>query len=254
MSASGMVQDKVAIITGAASGIGLATATLFAREGAKLVVADINEAGAIAAARELGDGAVGVGVDVSKAAEVQAMVATAIAAFGRIDVLVNNAGFGFRGTVETIEEVDWDRLISVNLKGIFLCAKYVIPVMARQGGGSIVNTGSYTATSAIADRAAYVASKGGIGALTRAMAIDHAKQNIRVNCVAPGTISSPYFDKMFAQAADPEALRAELDGRALMGRMGKPDEVAEAILWLASTRSGFATGSTLTIDGGTSIW
>jgi meso-butanediol dehydrogenase/(S,S)-butanediol dehydrogenase/diacetyl reductase len=244
----------VAIVTGSASGIGLATAKLFHREGAKIVIADVNGAGATTAAAAMGRDAIGVPVDVSRAAEVQAMVAAAVDAFGRIDILVNNAGFGITGNVETIAEEDWDRLISVNLKGVFLCSKYVIPVMAKQGGGSIVNTGSYTATAAIANRAAYVASKGGIGALTRAMALDHVGQRIRVNCVAPGTVSSPYFDRMFAQAADPEAMRRELDARAPMGRMGRPEEVAEAILWLASPRSGFATGSTVTIDGGSSIW
>lgn len=246
------LQDKVAIITGAASGIGFATAALFVKEGARVVIADVN--GAEAAAGRLGNSALGNATDVSRAAEVQAMVEKTQKRFGRIDVLVNNAGFGFTGTVESIEEQDWDRLMAVNLKGVFLCSKYVIPVMAAQGGGTIVNTGSYTATSAIANRAAYVASKGGIAALTRAMALDHVGQKIRVNCVAPGTVSSPYFDRMLAQAADPEQMRHTLDQRAPMDRMGKPEEIAEAILWLASSRSGFATGSTMTIDGGSSIW
>jgi meso-butanediol dehydrogenase / (S,S)-butanediol dehydrogenase / diacetyl reductase len=248
------LKDKVAIVTGGASGIGFATAELFAKEGATVVIADVDADKATQAAGRLGPQVLAVRVDVSNSSEVRVMVETVVGKYGRIDVLVNNAGYGFRGTVETIDEEDWDRLIAVNLKGVFLCSKYAISVMAQRGGGAIVNITSYTATAAIVDRAAYIASKGGISALTRAMAVDHVHQGIRVNAVAPGTVSSPYFDKMFAQSADPGALRKLLDGRAAMERMGKPEEVAEAVLWLASPRSAFATGSVLTIDGGTSIW
>lgn len=248
------IKDKIAIVTGGASGIGLATAELFARESATVVIADVDVDRAQQAADRLGTQAMAVRVDVSSSFDVRAMVETVVGTYDRVDILVNNAGYGFRGTVETIAEADWDRLISVNLKGVFLCSKYVIPVMVRQGGGAIVNITSYTATAAIVDRAAYIASKGGISALTRAMAVDHVHQGIRVNAVAPGTVSSPYFDKMFAQSADPDALRTSLDGRAAMERMGKPEEIAEAVLWLASSRSAFATGSVLTVDGGTSIW
>ncbi|WP_454918860.1 SDR family oxidoreductase [Xanthobacter sediminis] len=248
------MEGKVVVITGAASGIGRAAAGLFVKDGAKVVIADTNTAEAKAAEAALGPSAAAIATDVSKAEDVKAMVAFALARFGRIDVLVNNAGFGFTGTVVSIAEEDWDRLMAVNLKGMFLCAKHVIPVMAAEGGGAIVNTGSYTALVGIADRAAYVASKGGVVALTRAMALDHVKDNIRVNCVAPGTVHSPYFDRMFAAAADPAAMKAALDARAPMGRMGKPEEIAEAIVWLASDKSRFATGSVLTIDGGSSAW
>lgn len=247
------LKDKVCIVTGGASGIGLATVKLFVRHGARVAIADVDGVKAGEAARALGDAALGIGCDVSRASEVLVMVETVISAFGRIDVLVNNAGFGITGTVETIAEEDWDRLMRVNLKGMFLCSKYVIPVMRGQSGGSIVNTTSYTAVSAIADRAAYVASKGGVSALTRAMALDHAGDGIRVNAVAPGTIDSPYFTGLFAASPDPDGLRRAFNARAVMNRMGHSDEVAEAMLFLASDRSRFATGSILTVDGGSSI-
>jgi NAD(P)-dependent dehydrogenase (short-subunit alcohol dehydrogenase family) len=249
-----LVENKTVVLTGGASGIGKATATLLVREGARVLIADQNGEGAAAVASELGPAAAAIAVDVSRAADVQAMVERAVSVFGRIDALINNAGFGFTGTVETIAEDDWNRLISVNLGGVFLCSKYTVPVMARQGRGTIVNTGSYTAFIGIKQRAAYVASKGAVVALTRAMALDHIEQNIRVNCVAPGTVASPYFNRMFEQAPDPAAMRRELDARSPMGRMGRPEEIAEAIVWLVSDRSSFATGSVLTVDGGTSIW
>lgn len=248
------VQGKVVIVTGGGSGIGRAASRLLVQEGARVLIVDQHGDRATEAAAECGPNAHGMQVDVSRDADVRAMVKEALERFGRIDVLVNNAGYGFIGTVETIPEEEWNRLISVNLGGVFLCSKHVIPVMARQGGGAIVNTGSYTAFVGIRQRAAYVASKGAIVSLTRAMALDHVGQNIRVNCVAPGTIASPYFDRMLAEAADPQAMRRELDGRAPMGRMGRPEEIAEAILWLASDRSSFATGSILTADGGTTAW
>jgi len=247
------LEHKVCIVTGAGSGIGRATARLFASHGARVVVADVNEDAAMAVAEEIGRGAIGVRVDVSSASEVESMVSAVVERCGRIDVLVNNAGFGMTGNVVTIQEADWDRIMAVNVKGIFLCSKYVIPVMARQGGGSIVNTTSYTAVSAIADRTAYVASKGAISSLTRAMALDHAKDGIRVNAVAPGTIDSPYFSKIFEQSENPQKLRDDFNARAAMNRMGLPEEIAEAMLFLASDRSRFATGSILTVDGGSSI-
>lgn len=246
--------NKVALITGGASGIGRATASLFAAEGADVVIADRDGAAVESVAREIGDRATAAVMDVSRAAEVTAGVAAAAARHGRIDILVNNAGYGARGSVVEIEEDAWDALMATNLKGVYLCAKAVIPLMVDQGGGVIVNTGSYTASAAIRDRAAYVASKGGVVALSRAMALDHIDQNIRVNCIAPGTIFSPYFDRMLASAPDPEAMRRELDGRAPIGRMGRPDEIARAILFLASDDSAFVVGSVLTADGGTTAW
>ena len=245
--------NKTCIVTGGASGIGLATVELFVRHGANVVIADFNFDKAAAEAERLGPKTLAAACDVSQSTQVAQMVESTLGKWGRVDVLINNAGFGFTGNVVTIEEEDWDRLMSVNLKGVYLCCKYVVPVMQRQGGGTIVNTSSYTATSAIANRTAYVASKGGISALTRAMALDHAKDNIRINAVAPGTIDSPYFSKIFQEAADPPALRQQFNARAAMDRMGEAAEIAEAILFLASSRSSFATGSVLTVDGGSSV-
>lgn len=246
--------DQTVIVTGAGSGIGRAAALRFAELGAHLAVVDRNTAAAEEVAAQAGNGALAVCADVSSSDDVQAMVASVIDAFGRIDVLCNNAGYGFPGSVTEIGEEDWDSLMAVNVKGVFLCSKHCIPHLAETGDGRIVNTSSYTAAVGIANRAAYVASKGAVSALTRAMALDHVDQGIRVNAVAPGTINSPYFDKMISEAPDPQALLDELNGRAPMHRMGRPEEIAEAIVWLAARESSFTTGSVLTIDGGTSAW
>ncbi|WP_426007221.1 SDR family oxidoreductase [Paenarthrobacter sp. NyZ202] len=246
--------DQTVIVTGAGSGIGRAAALRFADLGANVAIADKNEAAAREVADEAGAKALAVTVDVSDSASVRSMIKTVVDNFGGLDVLCNNAGFGFPGNVLEIDEDNWDRLMSVNLKGVYLCSKYAIPELAKTGDGRIVNTSSYTANVGIRDRAAYVASKGGVSALTRAMALDHVDQGIRVNAVAPGTINSPYFDKMIAESAEPQKLVDSLNGRSPMHRMGRPEEVAEAIVWLAAKESSFATGSVLTIDGGTSTW
>ncbi|BCW40317.1 short-chain dehydrogenase [Arthrobacter sp. StoSoilB3] len=246
--------DQTVIVTGAGSGIGRAAALRFAELGANIVIADKNEAAAREVADEAGAKALAVTVDVSDSASVRSMIKTVVDNFGGIDVLCNNAGFGFPGNVLDIDEDNWDRLMSVNLKGVYLCSKYAIPELAKTGDGRIVNTSSYTANVGIRDRAAYVASKGGVSALTRAMALDHVDQGIRVNAVAPGTINSPYFDKMIAESPEPQELVDSLNGRSPMHRMGRPEEVAEAIVWLAAKESSFATGSVLTVDGGTSTW
>ncbi|MGO4147586.1 SDR family oxidoreductase [Paenarthrobacter sp. YAF11_1] len=242
------------IVTGAGSGIGKATALKFAQLGALVAIADVNGDAAKEVAELAGSNAFAVVVDVSNSADVQAMAAAVVQRLGGIDVLCNNAGFGSLGTVADIEESDWDRLMSVNLKGVFLCSKYCLPELIKSGDGRIVNTSSYTAAVGIQNRAAYVASKGGVSALTRAMALDHIDEGVRVNAVAPGTINSPYFDKIVNQSTNSQAVLDELNGRAPMHRMGRPEEIAEAILWLASKESSFATGSVLTVDGGTSTW
>jgi len=246
--------DDVAVITGAGSGIGRATAGLLHSRGARVVVADIDGKSAREVAAELGGDSLAVEVDVADGRSVKAMIDSAVEAFGHIDILCNNAGFGMRGTVVTLQEAEWDRLMAVNVKGVFLCSKYAMPHLISSGRGRIVNTSSYTSSVGIADRAAYVASKGAISALTRAMALDHVADGVRVNAVAPGTVDSPYFAAMIAGADDPSALRDELDSRSPMHRMGEPSEIAEAIAWLASARSSFATGSLLVVDGGTSAW
>ena len=245
--------NKVAIITGAAAGIGRATAEAFVREGARVVVADRDGDAASTLAAALGPAAIASATDVSRADHAKAMVERCLQAFGQLDILVNNAGFGLQGTVETTTEAEWDALIAVNLKGVYLCSRFAIPHL-RGRGGAIVNTASNVASVGIKDRAAYVASKGGVAALTRAMALDHAADGIRVNCVAPGVIASSYFDAMLQAAPDPASFKRALEARAPMDRMGQPAEIANCILWLASDEASFATGAMFTVDGGMSAW
>lgn len=244
------LEDKVCIVTGGASGIGRATCLLFAREGAVVVVADKSLAGAEAVAAEAGPHALAMETDVADSRSVRALIARTVERFGRLDVLVNNAGYGVTGSVVETDEAAWDRLLAVNLTGVFYGCKYAIPVMQRQGSGVIVNTASTTAIVGIRERAAYCASKGGVAALTKAMALDHAADGIRVNCIAPGTVDSPYYQAMLAKSDDPEGLRRSLAERQAMGRCGAPEEIATGMLFLACDDSSFATGSMLTVDGG----
>ena len=178
------------------------------------------------------------------------MIEAAIDRFGRLDVLVNNAGYGIPGTVVETEEDDWNALMAVNVTGVFLACKHAIPVMAGQGGGVIVNVASVVASVGITNRAAYCASKGAVAALTRAMAIDHVGDKIRVNAIAPGTIRSPYFDEILAKSPNPSEVLAGLENRQAMKRLGEPNEIASGILYLASDDSSFCTGTILTVDGG----
>lgn len=247
------LEDKVCVITGGGSGIGRATAHLFAREGAKVVVADIDLRAAEQVAEEVcarGQEATPHKVDVAESTEVARMVEHVVETYGRLDVLVNNAGYGLAGTVLETDEAAWDRLMAVNAKGVFLGCKHAIPVMQRQGGGVIVNTASTTAIAGLHRRAAYSASKGAVAALTRALALDHVGDGIRVNCIGPGTTDSPYFDPIYRQSTDPAMLRQEMAARQPMNRMGEPEEVAHAILFLACDESSFVTGTMLMVDGG----
>lgn len=177
------------------------------------------------------------------------MIAKAVADHGRLDILVNNAGYGIAGTVVSTAEADWNALMAVNVNGVFLGCKHAIPVMAAQGGGAIVNTASAVANVGIHDRAAYVASKGAVAALTRAMAVDHVDQKIRINAVAPGTIESPYFTRILS-GPDGAELRRGLEERQAMERLGQPVEIAQAMLWLASDDASFCTGTVMVVDGG----
>ena len=242
--------DKVCIVTGGGSGIGAATCLLFAQEGAKVVVADISRGPAETVAGEAGEAAIAIQADVSDSDSVRAMLSQTVDHFGRLDVLINNAGFGIPGTVVETDEADWDRLMAVNLNGVFYGCKYAIPIMEQQGGGVIVNTASIVATVGIRNRAAYCASKGAVAALTKAMALDHVAAGIRINCIAPGTIDSPYFKEMLARSDRPDALLRELEQRQAMNRLGTPEEIACGMLYLACDDSSFATGSMLTVDGG----
>jgi meso-butanediol dehydrogenase / (S,S)-butanediol dehydrogenase / diacetyl reductase len=200
--------------------------------------------------RQQGWPAKAIAVDVSKSEQVKAMIDATLAEFGRLDVLVNNAGYGTFGTVVDTDEQEWDHLMATNVRGVFLCCKYAIPAMRANGGGVIVNVASVVAAVGIRSRAPYVASKGAVAALTRAIALDHMAEGIRCNAVAPGTIDTPYYDEVVKRAPDAAAFRNGLEARQPLGRLGTPEEIADGILFLACDESRFATGSILTIDGG----
>lgn len=249
----GRLSGRIAVVTGAGSGIGERIAHTFAREGAYVVAADKNTAAvtAVVSAIETNGGRAEVAaVDVANAEASRAMIDGTVTRHGQIDILVNNAGYGIKGTVLETSEDDWDAIMAVNVKGVFLASKFAIPHMEKAGGGSIINTASTTSKVGIRDRAAYVTTKGAVAALTRAMALDHVDAGIRVNCVAPGTIESPFFDDMFARSDDPAGMRRGLEARQAMNRLGTPQEVANAILFLASDEASFCTGSMLVVDGG----
>jgi meso-butanediol dehydrogenase / (S,S)-butanediol dehydrogenase / diacetyl reductase len=246
------LKDRVAMITGAASGIGRATAALFAAEGASLVLTDIDGEKLTRETATL-DGEVWLrAADVGRTADVNALAAAALERFGRIDILCNIAGRGSFGDVLTTTEDDWDDVLATNLKSVFLCSRAVLPGMIAQGRGVIVNTGSVWALAAGGSAAAYCASKGAILALTRSMALDFARHGIRVNALCPGGVETPLIDR-YAKAVpslSPVAARNILKSAHPLGRLAEPIEIARAALFLASDDSSFMTGSSLVIDGG----
>jgi 2-keto-3-deoxy-L-fuconate dehydrogenase len=247
-NSGGKLSGRVALITGAGSGIGEATALLFAREGAEICAVDVNESGATATARAIGD-ALAVTANVSSSDEVQAAVSRCLDRFGRIDVLVNCAGVGSTQTLADTPEEVWDRVFAVNTRGTFLTCKYVLPHMLSSGG-CIVNIASVAGMVGIRNRAAYCASKGAVISLTQSIAVDYVGQGIRCNCICPGTVDSPWVGRLLDAAEDPVAERAALIARQPMGRLGLPEEIAAAALYLASDDAAFMTGSQLVIDGG----
>jgi NAD(P)-dependent dehydrogenase (short-subunit alcohol dehydrogenase family) len=244
---------KAAVITGAGSGIGEAMARLFAAEGARVVVADYDPAGGERVAREIaaqGGEAFFVQVDVSNARQVEQLIERAVERLGRLDVLCNNAGIGVAAVCHETSEADWDHTMAIDLKGVFLGCKYGIPHMLRQGGGVICNTSSVAGQVGVLNRAAYCAAKAGVLGLTKSIAIDYAERGIRCNALLPGTVNSPWIGKIIAQQSDPEAQRQVMAARQPIGRMGEPDEIARAALYLCSDDSAFVTGTGLVIDGG----
>ena len=248
---TGRLENKVGLVTGAGSGIGRASALAFAREGAKVVVVDtISESGeeTVTMIRKAGGEASFVRTDVSKANEVQAMVNRAVEIYGRLDSAYNNAGVVVppRLTPDTREE-DWDHVISVNLKGVWLCMKYEIPQMLKQGRGVIVNASSMVGLIGLAKRSAYAASKHGVVGLTKVAALEYANAGIRVNAVCPAVVSTPLVESIIS--TDPEA-EEQLMSMIPMGRLGTLEEIAGVVVWLCSEESSFVTGHAMLVDGG----
>lgn len=246
----GKLENRITAITGAASGIGAATARLFAAEGARVIVADIDEARGHQVAREIGPAAAFVKTDVRDPRQVEAMVKAAVERFGRLDVLHNNAFYSTFGPVAEITTDGWLKTIAVTLSGVFYGMRFALSQMVAQGAGVIVNTASISGLFGDYRLGAYNAAKAGVINLTRTAAIEYARKNIRVNAVCPGGVMTPPVMTALAAAPDPEAARRAAANCHPMGRLGKPEEIAKVVLFLASDDSSFMTGSIVVADGG----
>jgi NAD(P)-dependent dehydrogenase (short-subunit alcohol dehydrogenase family) len=243
------LKNKVALITGGGSGIGRATCLLFAREGAKVVVADYVAEGGRETVQQItaaGGEATFVQADVSQSADVQRMIATTVHTYGRVDILFNNAGIeGASAKIANYDENEWQRVLAIDLTAVFLGMKYVIPEMIKQGGGVILSTASVAGLVGFPGGAAYCAAKAGVIQLTRTVALEYANKNIRVNCICPGVIRTPMAQRVMGERPEENAIRMEP-----IGRLGTPEDIANAALFLASDDSSFATGAPFIIDGG----
>jgi 2-keto-3-deoxy-L-fuconate dehydrogenase len=240
----GDFEGLVAVVTGGASGIGAAVVhELGVARGARVAVLDLNPGAA-------GNADLAIGTDVSDDASVRAAIEQVVSELGRLDVLVNNAGIGAQGTVEDNDDAEWMRVLDINLLGMVRTTRAALPALRRSPAAAIVNIGSIAATAGLPQRALYSASKGAVLALTRAMAADYLADGIRVNCVNPGTADTPWVDRLLAHADDPQAERAALKARQPHGRLVSAEEVAGAVAYLASPRSGSTTGTSLAVDGG----
>lgn len=247
------LEDKVAIVTGGSNGIGRGIAKLFSKEGAKVVVADVDSEAGKQTVKDLENEGTKVyfhQTDISKEEDVKSLINFVRKEFGRLDVLVNNAGINFRKPVHETSLEEWNKLMSINLTGAFLCSKYAIPEMQKQDNASIINMASWHAETTITRLAAYASAKGGLTALTRQMALDYGKDQIRVNAVGPGTVQTPLLEKTFESLENPdEAFKESLEFNP-MGRFGTVEDIAKTCLFLASDDSQFVSGQTIYVDGG----
>lgn len=247
------LEGKVVIITGAGRGIGRTAAVLFAEQGARLVLVDINEESGASAAEEVRSGgweAIFVKTDLTDAAQVKHMVDIAIQTYGRIDVLYNNAGINHFGKLTVVDEATWDKVMAVNVKSVFLTCKYVLPIMVEQKKGTIINTGSAASLVGLANLPAYTASKGAVLQLTRTIALDYAKDGVRANALCPGVTATEMTEQVIYDDPDPQAARARFDRVIPRGSIADPIEIANAALFLASDESSYITGAALPVDGG----
>ena len=246
------LHNKVAIVTGGQRGIGFAIAQRFVREGAHVVIADIVDATeqVSAPSAERHSPMHFVKTDVGCESEVKKLAQKVLRLYGRIDILINNAGVEFAKPITTTSEEEWDWLMRVNLKGVFLCSKAVIPIMRSGGGGVIVNIASELGLVGEAGVAAYCASKGGVVMLSKAMAIDHGPEKIRINCLCPGPTTTQLLEDVFASNPNPAAMRRTFEEATVLKRLGTPEEIAAAAVFLASDESSFMAGANLVVDGG----
>ena len=249
----GRLTGKVALITGGASGIGRATAMLFAREGATVVIADVNKAAGNETTRQIlnaGGRAIFELTDVTKNVDCERIVQRAVREFGEINILFNNAGIIRRASVVELSEEDWDRVMAVNLKAIFLLSRLVIPIMIKARGGSIINTASGWGMAGGPRAAAYCASKGAVVLMTKALAVDHGAAKVRVNCICPGDTDTAMLRSEAQQLGENESRFLAESARRPLGRIGSPEEIAMAVLYLASDAASFVTGTAMVVDGG----
>jgi NAD(P)-dependent dehydrogenase (short-subunit alcohol dehydrogenase family) len=244
------LSEKRAIVTGAGSGIGRAIALRLAAEGARVVISDVDEGAAAGVAAEAGGEHLVRKTDVTDSGEVEALVGASVDAWGGLDIIVNNAGIGVAGTTTNTSEGDYEKVMDVCLRGTFFGMKYAIPAIRDAGGGSVINMSSVAALVGIGDRAIYSAAKGAILALTRAAAIDHIEEGVRVNCIAPGTVDTPWIGRITAGYDDPEEARRNMQARQPHGRFVAPEEIAAMAAYLASDEAASVIGACMIVDGG----
>ena len=244
------LNGKVGIITGAGSGIGRACAAAMVREGARVVLVGRRRDRVEEVASELGETALAVAADVSRSADIQALLDQTASRFGRLDFLLNNAGVLHAGTSEQVTEEQWDQTFNVNVRGLWLLSRAALPHMRKAGGGSIINTASVLGVVGARNRAAYAASKGAVIQLTKCMAVDHAPDKIRVNAICPAFVETELTEGFLAQAADPAAVRRERIAAHPIGRLGRPEDIAGLAVYLASDESSWVTGAIMPVDGG----